>query len=110
MTTAYVSDGNSIRHIAGAAITSGEVIEYADCVGVAAAAAAIGATVTVHVEGEFTLAKETGVAFTVGDKLYWDATNNNLDKTDTNIPAGICTEAAASGATTAKVKLVPGLG
>jgi predicted RecA/RadA family phage recombinase len=60
--------------------------------------------------GAVRLAKETGVAFTKGDQLYWDATNNNLDKTNTNIPAGMAAEDALSGDTTAVVFLNLGSG
>lgn len=60
--------------------------------------------------GAVKLAKETGVAFTKGDQLYWDATNNNLDKTNTNTPCGLAAEDAASGDTTAVVFLNIGAG
>jgi len=97
-----------INHLAGAAKTSGLVEELADCIGVWLDDVANGAYGPLLLMGEVTLAKEAGVAFAVGDKLYWDATNDNLDKTKTNIPCGICTLVAASADTTARVLLVPG--
>ena len=60
--------------------------------------------------GPVRLAKETGVAFTKGDQLYWDATNNNLDKTTTNIPCGLAAEDYLSGDTSAVVLLNLGAG
>lgn len=111
MTTLVYGSGANvvINHLAGAAKTSGLVEEMVDCIGVWLDDVANGDYGPMLIMGEVTLAKETGVAFAVGDKLYWDATNDNLDKTKTNIPAGICTLAAASGDTTARVFLNPGI-
>lgn len=107
MTNKFIQPGDVIDYTAGADIANGAVVEFADCIGVALKAIANGATGPVGLEGVYLLAKETGVAFSVGDKLYWDASNDRLDKTNTNIPAGIAVAAAASGDTTARVKLHP---
>ena len=89
----------------GGTVVAGAVWEGADVVGVYQSAGVSGDIVAVALTGDYTLTKEAGVAFTQGDKLYWDATNDNLDKTNTNIPAGIASGAAASGDVLADVIL-----
>jgi predicted RecA/RadA family phage recombinase len=105
MTTTFIENGASMTVTLAGTVSSGGVAELADCIGVYATDGVSGDQVTVHMDGVHKLAKETGVAFTAGDMLYWDATNDNLDKTDTNIPAGICWADAASGDTTALVHI-----
>lgn len=100
----------NLADIGGTAVSGGDVFEGANSIFVwndDYAANGPGAYIWF---GCVEIAKETGVAFTKGDQLYWDATNDNLDKTITNIPAGICAEDAASGATVAKVFLNLGSG
>ncbi len=109
MSTKFIQDGDILNVTAGAAKTSNDVEEFGACIGVWLADTANGSVGSVQITGVFELAKETGVAFAVGDKLYWDATNDNLDKTDTNIPAGVAAAVAASGATVAQVLLNPGV-
>ena len=101
----HVQRGDVIDYTLTGTVAAGGVIEFADSIGVALVGGVSGDVVAVALGEVFELAKETGVAFAVGDFLYWDASNDNLDKTGTNIPAGLCVEAAASGATTAKVLL-----
>lgn len=108
MTTVVVQDGRTMNYTAGSDVSAGDVIEFAGCIGVALADIASGETGALLMMGVVTLTKETGTAWTQGDALYWDATNNRLDKTNTNIPAGICWEDAASGDATGKVSLIVG--
>ncbi len=107
MATGHVAPGRTMPYTngGGSTIAAGTVIELADMIAVALGDIAVGATGELAVGEVWTLAKESGVAFTQGDQLYWDATNDNLDKTNTNIPAGKAYADAASGDTTAKVIL-----
>lgn len=107
MATGHIRQGETFTYTnaTGSAIAAGTVIEFTDMIGVALGDIANGASGEVAVEEVWELAKETGVAFTQGQQLYWDATNNRLDATNTNIPAGKAAAAAASAATTAQVKL-----
>lgn len=89
----------------GSAIAAGTVIEFTDMIGIALGDIAIAATGNLAVTEVWELPKETGVAFVQGDQLYWDATNNRLDKTNTNIPCGKAFAAAADAAAVALVKL-----
>jgi predicted RecA/RadA family phage recombinase len=104
-------DVRTISLTAAGTLTAKTVREMVDCIGVYMANAVAGQRVAVAIaEGPVELDKETGVVFAVGDKLYWDATNDRLDKTATNIPAGVAANAADTNATRAEVWLVPGIG
>ena len=60
--------------------------------------------------GPVKLEKETSLVITKGDQLYWDATNDRIDKTNTNIPCGIAAQSELSAATTVIVLLGIGSG
>lgn len=107
MATGHIRPGETFTYTngTGSTIAADTVIEFTDMIGVALGDIANGASGEVAVGEVWELAKETGVAFTQGQQLYWDATNNRLDATNTNIPAGKAAAAAASAATTAQIKL-----
>lgn len=107
MATGHIRPGETFTYTngTGSSIAAGTVIEFTDMIGVTLGTIATGASGEVAVGEVWELAKETGVAFTQGQQLYWDATNNRLDATNTNIKAGKATLAAASAATTAQIKL-----
>lgn len=85
---------------------SGRVCIIGSLIGVAAVTAVQGADVTLHTEGVFELAKAGSLAIAVGDKVYWVAASNHVNKTASgNTLVGIAVEAAATDATTVKVKL-----
>ena len=109
MATSY-GEGRTINVTLAGTVTVGDVLEGANGIGVYMESGVSGDVVAVLIQGEITAAKETGVAFTALDQLYWDATSDKLDKTNTNIPAGLCTADAASGDTTARVLLNVGSG
>lgn len=89
----------------GSTIAVNTVVEFADMIGVALADIPDGETGQLAVAEVFELAKETPLVITQGDQLYWDATNDNVDKTNTNIPCGKAFADAASAATTVQVLL-----
>lgn len=86
-------------------VAAGDVVAFADMVGVAAGDIAIGEVGEVFVEEVFTLTKEAPLVIDQGDNVYFDTTLGEIDKTDTNVPAGKCFAPAASAATTVQVKL-----
>lgn len=100
----------------GSAISSGDVVQTGDLVGIAATdIAATTGVGSVEIEGVFTVAKVTGVAWIQGDKVDWDASNSAFGKGITTASGdvtncGIAFKAAASGDATAQVKLTPGTG
>lgn len=107
MTDQYYGDGNVITVTAptGGA-TEGAIYRGADMAGVYLTTKSAGASVAVALEGEFVLAKTAGVALSVGEKLYATTAPAVTSATGaSNLPIGICTLAAATGASTARVKL-----
>jgi predicted RecA/RadA family phage recombinase len=106
MATIAYGDGKVINVPAPTGgVTAGAVYEGTGAIGVWLDTVAEGVSAPLALTGEFTLAKETGAAHAVGDLLFWDASNDRLDKTATNIFAGICTVAADSNATSVRVSL-----
>lgn len=106
MTRAYVQDGATMDFTTVGAVANGEVLEFTNAIGVAlAAASGAGAVIPVAMEGVFSLTKVAGVAFTVGQKVYWDAANNRLFATNTGIAVGIVWAPAASADTAALVRI-----
>ncbi len=104
-----IEDGLTVDFTTAGAVALGEVLEFANSIGIAlAAATGSGQVIAIAMEGVWELPKETGVAFTVGQKLYWDATNNRVDSTNTNIPCGLCWRPQASGDTVCRVKINAG--
>lgn len=89
----------------GSAIAKGTVIEFGAMVGIALGTIANGATGELAISEVWTVAKETSLVITQGDLVYWDATNDRVDKTNTNIPCGKAYASAASDATTVQVLL-----
>lgn len=108
MANRMIGDGKVITVTAGGTISKGDVAEFADSIGVYLEDAVSGDAVAVALAGEALLAKEAPLVITVGDKVYWDATNDNIDKTNTNIPAGIAAASAASADTVVRVLLNAG--
>jgi predicted RecA/RadA family phage recombinase len=109
MTTRFVQPGIVVNHIAAAAIASGDVVQMGKLTGVALASAAIGATVSVQIDGVFRVPKKSGDAFAQGDFVLFDAVAKNFKIGDGG-PGCVAFEAAAAGATTCLVKFtgVPG--
>ena len=105
----FVQDGKTLDFTTAGAVANGEVLEFTNAIGIAmAAATGAGQVIPVAMEGVYELAKETGVAFTVGQKLYWDAANNRVDATNTNIACGLAWRAQAAGDTVCLVKINAG--
>ena len=111
----YVADGNVVDHVAGSAISSGDVVPLGDCAGVALVDIANTEIGAVAITGVFTVAKVTGVAWAQGDSLDWDASNTAFGKDVTPAAGDIenCAVAyadAGSAAAEGQVKLTPGTG
>jgi len=101
----HIRPGKTMPYTAGSDITMGTVIEFADMIGIALADIANGATGELAITEVWELTKETGVTISQGDQVYWDADNNRVDKTNTNIPCGKAWAGAAENATKVQVLL-----
>jgi len=74
--------------------------------GVAIADVVSGAEGAFMTEGVITIGKTSALAISVGDRLYWDATNKVVNKTATAQQCvGIAVEAAANPSSTVAMKL-----
>jgi predicted RecA/RadA family phage recombinase len=102
----FVQDGCALDYSPGAAIAAGDVVVQGDLVGVAKRPIAANELGAIEVEGVFDFAKNTGVAYTVGQILYWDDTNNVVTATATgNKQIGKVIRAAATTDTTVRMRL-----
>ncbi len=78
-------------------------------VGLAMNSAAAGSLNIYTICGLIEYTSETGVAWTAGDKIYWDDTGKKFTKTvGTNTLAGIVYQDKASAAATGMILLWPG--
>ena len=102
----FVMEGKTITLTAPYAVTSGQALQVGSIVGVAGNDAAISTDVETVLEGVFTLAKATGVAWTQGLVLYWDnAARNVTTVVATNKLIGVAQIAALAGDTVGNVRL-----
>jgi predicted RecA/RadA family phage recombinase len=105
----FNQDGNVIDYTAGADISVGDVVPMTNFCGVALTGIANGATGAVKVDGIYAIPTDTGAAWNVGDKIYWNDTTNVGTKTATdNTPLGYAVAAKLSAGTSCKVLLVKG--
>jgi predicted RecA/RadA family phage recombinase len=102
----FIQDGKYIDHTPAGALASGDVVVQGDLVGVTVRPLAVGELGSLAVDGVFDFNKNTGVAFTVGQILYWDDTNNVVTATATgNKQIGKVVRAAATTDTSVRVRL-----
>jgi len=107
MATNHIQHGDILSVTAPAALSSGDgVLIGAALFGIALGDAASGALVEIAREGVWTLPKTSALAISVGDRLFWDATNKVVNKTATSqVCIGIAVSAAANPSSTVEVLL-----
>lgn len=98
----YVQKGDTIKSTAAADISSGDMVEVGQLVGVAIKDYATGEEVISHLEGVFDLPKKAGVAFSQGDVCYFEA--GEISDVVGKV-VGYAHEAAAGGDSSIRVKL-----
>lgn len=87
---------------------SGKLCIIGSLIGIASTTVAEGVDVVLEMEGVFNYAKTSALAIAVGDKLYYEAANDVLNKTATgNTLVGIAVSAAANPSSTVDFKLGP---
>jgi predicted RecA/RadA family phage recombinase len=102
----FVHEGASIDYTPGADVAAGDVVVQGELVAVAKLDIKTGKLGALAVGGVFDFAKNTGVAYTVGQLLYWDDTANVVTTTSAgNKLIGKVARAAASADTTVRVRL-----
>lgn len=103
----YIQEGDVLTLTPGAAVASGVGYLFGTGLfGVAVGDVANGVAGEFCTEGVIEIAKTSALAISVGDRLYWDATNKVVNKTSTAQQCvGIAVEAAANPSSTVKMKL-----
>ncbi|MBQ9377982.1 MAG: DUF2190 family protein [Schwartzia sp.] len=101
----FVQKGENIDYKAETDIGYMDVVPMEKCIGVALEEIASGATGAVSLTGVYELPAATSLTISVGDAVFWNTTNENIDKDESGVPAGIAVEEKASAGTSAKVKL-----
>jgi len=85
MTTArFIHDGDAMDYTPSVAISAGDVVVQGDLIGIAKLDIAAGQLGTLAVTGVFDLPKPTGAGTDIaaGAKLWWNATDSRVEKTD----------------------------
>lgn len=86
----FIAIGNTITTTATAAVKSGDGLLVGAIFGVAAHNAGVGDELVVNLTGAFELPKTGAQAWTIGQKVYWDATNKRATSGATdNILIGV---------------------
>ena len=102
----YIQPGETITLTAPYAVSSGGGALVGAIFGVAVGDVANGAQGEFRTTGVYSLRKETGTAWSVGDLIYWDDTNKRCTTTATNNKLiGVAVAAAAAGDATGRVRL-----
>jgi len=102
----YVQPGENITVPAPADVTAGQLVLVGSLVGVAQAAALSGEDVVLVRRGVFVLAKTSAQAWTVGAKIYRDATTGAATTTATsNLLIGVAAAVADNPSAEGRVLL-----
>jgi predicted RecA/RadA family phage recombinase len=102
----FKMSGITLTHIAAAAITSGQLVEAGQLIGVAVTDAAIGEEVELMVEGVFELPKTSADTPAEFANAYWDSSAGEVTTTATdNTLIGVFVNAYSAGDVLAEVRL-----
>jgi predicted RecA/RadA family phage recombinase len=108
MANNFVQDGATVDAAANATVTAGTGMLIGNLFGIALNDAASGAPVRLRTEGVFTIAKTSALVISIGDRLFWDATNKVVNKTSAaQVCVGVALSAAANPSATVQIKLAP---
>lgn len=105
----YIKRGEAITLAPAAAVTAGTGYLFgAALFGIALNDVAANASGEFLTEGVVEIAKTSALAISVGDRLFWDATNKVVNKTATSqVCIGVAVSAAANPSATVQVHLGP---
>lgn len=103
----FVQKGETLTLTPSANVASGTGYLFgAGLFGVAAGDVVSGTAGEFVTEGVVEIAKTSALAISVGDRVFWDATNSVVNKTSAaQVCVGIAVEAAANPSDTVKIKL-----
>lgn len=104
----YRGEGRAVTLTAPAALLSGQPLLVGSLFGICGAPAAINEKFGLWTRGEYDgIPKATGQVWTEGQLIYWDdvAKKFTTASTSGNTKIGVATAAAATGATTGRIRL-----
>lgn len=104
-TAEHIQKGDVIDYTPAIATAYHEVVPLTSKIGVALEPIAANTAGSVAITGVWEIAAATSLAIAVGDVVYYNATNSNIDKTNTGVPAGVAVTAKAAAGTTVRVKI-----
>jgi predicted RecA/RadA family phage recombinase len=120
MATNRRGDGETVDHLAAAAIAAGDVVVLGTAngvsLGIATGAIANGAVGPVTVQGRWNVAKVSAAVIKAGETVIWDASASEFDDNAAtpatgDVTAGaIAAEDAGNGVTDLDIILTPGSG
>ena len=107
MAIGHVAPGATMPYTnaTGVLIAKDTVIVFGAMIGITLGAIADGETGELAIAEVWTLPKDNTLAITQGDQLYWDAVNDEVDKTNTNVPCGKAYASALQAGTEVNVIL-----
>jgi len=106
MATNFNQEGRFLEVTAPAAVSAGDLVKVGQIFGVAQGDADSAATVVIDTEGVYTLPVASAAVVAIGDALYWDVADGELNKTaSSNHYVGVAITAAGAGVTAAQVRL-----
>lgn len=111
MSTNFTQRGDVVTVTAPAGgLSSGDPVQIGEGLfGIATHDAAAGAECEIARFGVFTIPSDNALTFAVGDRVYWDATNGEVDKTAASqLRVGVSMTAAATP-TSIDVLLIPSI-
>lgn len=86
-------------------IEAGTVVPFSTRIGIAAADIPAGTVGALAMEGVFIVPKAASLAISAGDAIYYNSSDDVIDKTTSGIPAGYAVAAAAADDTHVSIKL-----
>jgi predicted RecA/RadA family phage recombinase len=103
----YIQDGDTLTLTPGAAVAAGVGYQFGTALfGVAVADVAISTPGAFLTEGVVQIAKTSALAISIGDRLFWDATNKCVNKTTTSqFCVGVAVSDAANPSATVLMKM-----
>lgn len=103
----FVQKGETLTLTPAADVAAGAGYLFgAGLFGVATSAVASGTAGEFATEGVVEIAKTSALAISVGDRVFWDATNRVVNKTSAaQVCVGVAVAAAANPSATVKIKL-----
>lgn len=102
----YVQRGDTLTLIAPADVSSGDVVEVGNIIGVANGDALTGEAVDVDTVGVFELPKVSALAIGAGAAVYYDDATGLVNTTSSgNTKLGVAITAAANPSAAVKVRL-----